>query len=435
MFEEAGFEVELETFQARTQSYADVVPSRYTDEYASWQFRPADSGRFTGPDAPVVGDLVDVGDGSDLADADLTGKIALANWVANAAGRNALLTGLNDVGAAAIVLTRTDCPERLSRIAALSVELTDAVIVTAATNHGEQMRALLEDGWISLSIATKQSRDTSTNVIGTRPAANSAEDVPIVYIGARIDSVVGSPGASDNGSGASIKLELARIIGQYSLAVEVRLGVWGAEEIGIVGSRHHVITLREDEIDRTIGAGKMDMAGISHEGTEAQPFGFWALTVDGAIADENNLLSYANRVSNDIGDGDLNIGRVGRSDHQYFHDAGIDAAVFSWMYWAGGTNIILEPAYHQTIDTLEFVSAERMGYAAQVLGSSAFLAALNEVSVDVLDENGDPAAEVQVAMSCGDGEGWREVGTTGVEINLQVDTEVPVVGIAVDPGG
>jgi len=304
-----------------------------------------------------------------------------------------------------------------------------------------------------------------------RPAANGDPDAPIVYIGAHIDSVVGSPGASDNGSGTSIMLELARILGQYSLDTEIRVGAWGAEEIGILGSKHHVSTMTSEEIDRTIGAWNMDMAGTSFAGNPGQEFGFWALTVDGDTSADNVVLGLADEVSNIAGYGDLQIGQVGRSDHQSFRDAGIEAAVFSWMFWAGGTNIVLEPAYHMTTDTLEFVSQERMGIAAEVLGGAAFRAALNEVDVEVTDEHGEPAVGTEVAMSCEGDEGWRGLGATGddggilahvphtscdfvamaangargsaldvpftgdgaVSIALQVDDEAPVVEFSADP--
>ena len=54
------------------------------------------------------------------------------------------------------------------------------------------------------------------------------------------------------------------------------------------------------------------------------------------------------------------------------------------MYWAGGTSIVLEPAYHTTIDTLDLVSQERMGLSAQIIGGSVLRAALNAVEVDVI---------------------------------------------------
>ncbi|WP_293698934.1 M28 family peptidase [uncultured Agrococcus sp.] len=412
LLDEYGFETEVETFDAREQVYANVEPNRFTDEYASWQFRPAANGVFTGADNPVDAAVVDLGAAEAGGDfGDLSGLIAVVDWMQEASDRNALLADLRDAGVEAVVLVQTSGAESLPNPGDLPEQLQDMVVVAAATNQGERIRTLLEDGDLSLSITTEQSRADSSNIIGVLPAAGGEEDAPIVYIGAHIDSVVGSPGASDNGSGVSIMLEVARIISQYELGVEIRVGGWGAEEIGIVGSRYHAESLTDGEIERTIGAWNMDMAGTSYEGNPGQPFGFWALTVDGDTAEENEVLFYADESSRGAGHGDLQIGQVGRSDHQSFRDVGIDAAVFSWMFWAGGTNIVLEPTYHQTTDTLEFVSHERMGISAQVVGGAAFRAGLHDVDVAVIDENGAPAADAQVAMSCQGDEGWRDAGT------------------------
>ena len=416
LLEEYGYETEVETFEARAQQFADVVPSRYTDEYASWQFRPAANAVMTGPDNPVSGNVVDFGAADAATDfGDLSGQVALVDWIAGTADRDALLTALGASGPAAIVLAQTSGAESLPNPRNVPVEVTDTVVVAAATNQGERIRTLLEDGPLSLSITTEQGRADSSNIIGVLPPASGRDDAPIVYIGAHIDSVVGSPGASDNATGVSIMLEVARIIGQYDFDVEVRIGGWGAEEIGIIGSRHHAQSLTDDEVERTIGAWNMDMAGTSFEGRPGQPVEFWALSGDGATADENRVLGYANQFSQAAGHGDLNIGYVGRSDHQSFHDVGIDAAVFSWMFWSAETSIVLEPTYHGTHDTLEFVSEERMGLAAEVLGGSVFRAAMNQVDVTVTDETGEPAVGTQVAMSCAGDDGWRDAGVTGAE--------------------
>lgn len=411
---ELGFETSRDTFTfSRAQTYANVTPSRTTEGYASWQFKPAANGVFTGVGAPVGGDVYDLGATTDLTGLTLAGKVVLANWVSNSADRTALLSGLKGAGVAAVVFAGSNANESHQSPGNLSPDLTDMVVVGTALNQANRMRALLADGPLSLQIETITGSTQSENVIGVRPAANGDPEAPIVYIGAHIDSVVGSPGASDNGSGVSIMLELARILSQYSLDTEIRVGAWGAEEVGIIGSQYHVNSvMTAEERARTIGAWNMDMAGTGYPGTESQPFGFWALTVDGAAIADNPVLSYANEVSQLTGRGGLQTGQVGRSDHQYFHDAGIPAVVFSWMYWAGGTNIILEPAYHRTNDTLEFVSQERMGIAAEVLGGSAFRAAMNEVDVQVTDAAGTPLAAVPVAMSCDTDEGWREAGET-----------------------
>ena len=95
-FESYGMQTTIEEFPVAAQIYADVVPSRYTDEFASWQFRPATNGVFTGPDAPVSGQLVDIGATlTGLAErTDLAGKIVLADWNATSATRTQLLTDL-----------------------------------------------------------------------------------------------------------------------------------------------------------------------------------------------------------------------------------------------------------------------------------------------------------------------------------------------------
>ncbi|NLT26603.1 MAG: M28 family peptidase [Microbacteriaceae bacterium] len=423
-----GFTTEIETFDARVQTYADLVPSRTTDEPASWQLRPASNGAVTGPDAPIVGDVIDIGAATDLTGLGVDGRIVVADWIADTTIRTALLADLDTAGAAAVVLVQTSGSESLPNPRELPAELAHMVVVAGATNQGERIRALLADGPLELSITTERTSGTSSNVIGVLPAANGDENAPIVYIGAHFDSVLGSPGASDNGSGVSIMLELARILGQYAFDTEIRIGAWGAEEVGIVGSRVHAESLTAEEIERTIGAWNMDMAGTAHEGTPDQPFGFWALTVDGDTAADNAVLDHASTISELAGNGELQIGQVGRSDHQSFRDVGIEAAVFSWMYWAGGTSIVLEPAYHTTIDTLDLVSQERMGLSAQIIGGSVLRAALNAVEVDVIAADGAAAAGAPVLMRCEGDEGWRDAGTTRDDGALVV--HVPAVDCA-----
>lgn len=439
VFESYGLQTAVEEFPINAQRYADVVPSRYTDEFASWQFRPANNTPLT----TVSGEVVDIGNTTtDLAAReDLSGKIVLADWPVEKSVRDSLLTDLHAAGAAAVVLTKTEgisSPQALPNPGSAHAVAAEMVVVGSAENQGKRIRTLLADGPLSLTITTGVGEAVSRNAIGVLPAANGDPDAPIIYLGAHIDSVLGSPGASDNGSGVSILLEIARIMSEHSYDAEIRFGAWGAEESGYQGSNHHVKTvMTEDEQKRTLGAWNMDMAGTSYEGNPGQPFEFWALTADTNRAPlepwESPVLDFSNEVSLIAGQGELPIGTVSRSDHQPFHDVGIKAAVFSWMHWAGGTNIILEPAYHQTTDTLEFVSAERMGHAARILGGGAFRAALHNVDVVVTDADRTPVADVQVAMSCSGDEGWRQLGVTdaqGLAANVVPHTSCDLVALA-----
>ncbi|KAB1643922.1 M28 family peptidase [Gulosibacter chungangensis] len=408
-----GYETEIETFATPVSDFADVTPSRDDVEgTGSWQFRPAANALFTGPDAPVSGEVIDIDDGSDLAAADIAGKFVLVNWMQNATNRNALLSDIAAQNPAGIIQTQTTPNGAIPNPGSVPESVQGTIVTSVGTIQGERIRALLETEALSLSIVTDQSTTESSNVIGVLPAVGDSEGTaPIVYIGSHIDSVVGSPGASDNASGVAIMLESARILALYDWDVEIRIGAWGAEERGIIGSAYHANQLTQDEIDRTIGAWNMDMAGTSYLGTEEQPTGFWGLSVNPDNAD-NDVLNFASEVTQHQGEGELNRGYVGRSDHQSFHDVGINAAVFSWMFWSEDTSIVLEPTYHRPSDTIDNISEERLGIAAQYIGGSVFLASLNEVTVSVLAEDGSAAAGVPVAMQCGEDDGWREVGET-----------------------
>ena len=411
--QEYGFQTSREVFDGRTQFIANVVPSRDLPGIASWQYRSAQGARVTGPSAPLSAPVIDLGDGSGLAATEVSDALVIVDWNADAEARTALLEQIAAAGAAGIILAQTNPTGSVPNLREVPSTVADLVVVTAGGVQSARLRELAASPGepLSLSITTEQTRDDSSNVIGVRPASNDDGTAPIIYVGAHVDSVVGSPGASDNASGIGIMLETAKLISNYSLDTEIRVGSWGGEEIGILGSAHHAQSLSEDEIQRTIGAWNMDMAGTAEKGTDEQPFGFWGLSVN-PDNESNTVLSFADDVHGDLQQEPLNIGYVGRSDHQSFHDVGINAAVFSWMFWSADSSIVLEPHYHLPSDTIEFVSADRMGFSAQVIGGSAFRAAMNPVTVNVTDETGAPADGAQLAMSCEGDNGWREVPQT-----------------------
>jgi Zn-dependent M28 family amino/carboxypeptidase len=55
------------------------------------------------------------------------------------------------------------------------------------------------------------------------------------------------PGINDNGSGSAVVLEAALRLARGSTQARagVRFAFWGAEERGLIGSRHHVGSLSE----------------------------------------------------------------------------------------------------------------------------------------------------------------------------------------------
>lgn len=76
------------------------------------------------------------------------------------------------------------------------------------------------------------------NVVGERPGTDAAAGV--VLVAAHYDSVAGSPGADDNASGVAAALELARLLGPIATPAALRIALFDAEELGLLGSTTYV---------------------------------------------------------------------------------------------------------------------------------------------------------------------------------------------------
>ncbi|MBO0870105.1 MAG: M28 family peptidase [Micromonosporaceae bacterium] len=72
------------------------------------------------------------------------------------------------------------------------------------------------------------------NIVADR--VGSDPTLPPLLVGAHLDTIRGSPGADDNGSGISVLLELARLTADARLTRGLRLALFDMEEIGLFGS-------------------------------------------------------------------------------------------------------------------------------------------------------------------------------------------------------
>ena len=83
-------------------------------------------------------------------------------------------------------------------------------------------------------------------------AETSPDPARTIVIGAHLDSVPEGPGINDNASGSAAVLEAALRLAKDNprQAKRVRFAFWGAEERGLIGSRHHVNGLAEEERSR-----------------------------------------------------------------------------------------------------------------------------------------------------------------------------------------
>jgi Zn-dependent M28 family amino/carboxypeptidase len=92
--------------------------------------------------------------------------------------------------------------------------------------------------------ATASDRDVDgMNIIGEIPGSDKSDKKDeIVMIGAHFDSWHSGTGATDNGAGSAVMIEVMRILKALNLKMDrtVRIGLWGGEEEGLFGSRAYV---------------------------------------------------------------------------------------------------------------------------------------------------------------------------------------------------
>ncbi len=89
------------------------------------------------------------------------------------------------------------------------------------------------------------------NIIATLPGTDPASDA-VVVVGAHYDSISSdpdnAPGATDNGAGVAIVLELARIMSRQRFGHTVEFAFWNAEEVGRVGSIWYADRAAEENV-------------------------------------------------------------------------------------------------------------------------------------------------------------------------------------------
>ena len=82
----------------------------------------------------------------------------------------------------------------------------------------------------------------SFNVIAEIPGTDPALKGEVVMLGAHFDSWHAGTGATDNAAGSAVMMEAVRILTALGVRPKrtIRIALWGAEEQGLIGSRHFV---------------------------------------------------------------------------------------------------------------------------------------------------------------------------------------------------
>jgi Zn-dependent M28 family amino/carboxypeptidase len=208
---------------------------------------------------------------------------------------------------------------------------------------------------------------TFHNIIGRNgPMQNRA----VIVLGAHFDSVPGSPGADDNGSGVAVLLEAARQISQIEPSrSQVLFCAFNLEELNMIGSTAFAKKLKAAQV-KVEAMISLEMLGYTdpHPGSQKYPGGLSWMYPDrgdfiGVIGNwrSNELLRRFAGAMRQVqglavetlsvpGNGML-MPAVRLSDHSPFWDLGYPALMIT------DTSFFRNPHYHgptDTADTLDF---------------------------------------------------------------------------------
>ncbi|MFH8489607.1 M28 family metallopeptidase [Streptomyces longisporoflavus] len=190
---------------------------------------------------------------------------------------------------------------------------------------------------------------TGYNLIADWPGGDLNQ---VLMAGAHLDSVSSGAGINDNGSGSAGVLETALAVSRAQLQPEkhLRFAWWGAEELGLVGSKYYVNNLPTSERSKVSGYLNFDMIGSPNPG-------YFVYDDDPAIEKTFKDFYAGLNVPTEIEtEGD------GRSDHASFKNVGIPVGgLFTGasrtktsaqaQKWGGTAGQAFDRCYHSSCDT------------------------------------------------------------------------------------
>ncbi|MFJ6444744.1 M28 family metallopeptidase [Streptomyces sp. NPDC091649] len=241
---------------------------------------------------------------------------------------------------------------------------------------------------------------TGYNLIADWPGGDPNQ---VLMAGAHLDSVSSGAGINDNGSGSAAVLETALAVSraQYQPDKHLRFAWWGAEELGLIGSKYYVNNLPTAERSKLSGYLNFDMIGSPNAG-------YFVYDDDPVI--EKTFKDYFAGLSVPT---EIETEGDGRSDHAPFKNVGVPVgglftgagytkSAAQAQKWGGTAGQAFDRCYHSSCDTT------------------------SNINDTALDRNSDAAAHAIWTLSSGTG----EPPTDGDVFSNTADVAIPDAGAA-----
>ena len=224
-FRKLGYDVEIQDFNYRSRVSFTRIDIQ--NERSLFGFRFPNSGKqaVTGPLVEVVG----VGTESDFASVDVAGKIAVVNrgvieFRAKAANAQA-------AGAVALIVVNARQDEAIS--GTFGAYTSDIPVLLMRADDRFLLRQ--QEGMTLTMPEAQPLAGNSQNVI-----ARTVDGTCRIVVGGHYDTVPNVDGANDNASGTALTLAFAELWREHPGSSDICFVLFGAEEMGLHGSRAYV---------------------------------------------------------------------------------------------------------------------------------------------------------------------------------------------------
>ncbi len=314
---------------------------------SGYVIRPPEGGAcmFSLP-CELTGELVHIQTAEQLAQAELGGKICLISGPLRHApirqDRSPLLLLLEEKAPLAIIIIDFLEDGYLTKI----IRDPFFKIPVCAVSSRSGARLLSDPGPVSISLKTRRYQSKSQNIW----ASSADTAVKKIRVIAHYDTS-DTPGATDNGSGTSILLELAEVLSRLKNDLPVEFIAFGAEEYAMLGS-----ALYQKEFSHAIDQTDFVINIDSVAGCFCQP----RIYVKGA--DEPLLASLERQASLVGGYHQIIRDEMAMiSDHKVFCDRGIPAVFFNHHGESQPSDTSLDIPRHVSLERLENVARLALG--------------------------------------------------------------------------
>ncbi len=243
-------------------------------------------------------------------------------------------------------------------------------VVIPVEHYGRLVRTLERKMPVSVELTIRNTMtedQEGMNVFAELPGTDKADE--IIMLGAHFDGWHGGTGATDNAAGSAVMLEAFRILKASGVKLRrtVRLGLWGGEEQGLIGSREYVKATFADRATMQLKPAHGKIAGYFNvdNGTGA----IRGVYLQGNEAVTPVFTAWMQPFEN-LGMKTLSIQNTGGTDHLAFDAVGIPGFQFIQDEIEYDTR-----THHSNMDVWERLQAGDMMKNAVIVASFVYHAA------------------------------------------------------------